>query len=69
MGADDQILYLEYKIQIIQEGTRFIAHVSRDGALIEHDGRASAIWASASCVDRDRALYVARNAINTDKIR
>jgi hypothetical protein len=69
MSADDQIAYLEYTIRIIQEGIRFVAHVSRDGGLIEHDGRASAIWASASCVNRDRAIFVAKTAIDTDKIR
>jgi len=69
MGADDQLTYLEYQIRIAQEGPRFIAYVSRDGGLIEHDGRASEIWASASCVSRDRAVWVAKNAIDTDKIR
>ena len=69
MSADDQITYLEYKIRLSQDGTRFIAYVSRDGALIEHDGRASEMWASASCVNRDRAILVAKTAIDTDKIR
>jgi hypothetical protein len=69
MDAVDQITYLEYKISISQEGPRFVARVSRDGGLIEHDGRASEIWASASCVNRDRAIHVAKNAIDTDRIR
>jgi hypothetical protein len=69
MSADDQITYLEYKIRLGQDGTRFIAYVSRDGALIEHDGRASEMWASASCVNRDRAIHVAKTAIDTDRIR
>ena len=69
MSADDPITYLEYAIAIIPEGTRFKAQVTRDGGLIEHDGRASEIWLSASCVSRDRALWVAKNAIDTDTIR
>jgi hypothetical protein len=69
MSADDQITYLEYKIRLAQEGTRFTAYVSRDGGLIEHDGRASQIWASASCVNRERAIFVAKTAIDSDRIR
>jgi hypothetical protein len=69
MRADDQILYLDYAIKIIQEGQRFIAQVSRDGALITHDGRSSEVWVSASCNSRERATWVAKNAIDSDKIR
>jgi len=69
MAADDRITYLEYEIDIAPDGVRFKACVSRDGGLIEHDGRASEIWVSASCVSRDRALWVAKNAIDTDTIR
>lgn len=69
MSSNDQIAYLEYKIRIIQDGIRFLAYVSRDGGLIEHDGRTSEVWASASCGSRDRAIWVAKNAIDTDKIR
>ncbi len=69
MVADDQITYLEYEIGIVPEGVRFKARVTRNGGLIEHEGRASEIWVSASCVSRDRALWVAKNAIDTDKIR
>jgi len=68
-GPDDAFIYLEYKIRIVPEGVRFIAHVSRDGRLIEHDGRASDVWATASCVSRDRAILVAKTAIDTDRIR
>lgn len=67
--ADDTTTYLEYEIGIIAEGVRFKAQVSREGGLIEHDGRASEIWVSASCASRDRALWVAKNAIDTDVIR
>jgi hypothetical protein len=69
MIADDQVIYLEYEIGIVTEGVRFKARVTRSGGLIEHEGRASEIWVSASCVSRERALWVAKNAIDTDKIR
>ena len=69
MAADDRTTYLEYEIDIDLDGARFKARVSRNGGLIEHDGRASEVWVSASCVSRDRALWVAKNAIDTDKVR
>jgi hypothetical protein len=64
-----QLTYLEYRIKITPEGARFTACVSRDGGLMEHDGRASEIWVSASCVSAERAIWVAKNAIDTDRIR
>ena len=69
MNADDKVSYLEYQINITQEGPRFTARVSRDGGLIEHDGRASEVWVTASCNTRDRAIWVAKNAIDTDRVR
>jgi len=69
MAADDQVNYLEYEIGIVPDGARFKAQISRNGGLVEHDGRASEIWVSASCVSRDRALWVAKNAIDSDKVR
>ena len=69
MNGDTQLTYLEYDIKIVPDGSRFKACVSRDGGLIEHDGRASEIWASASCVSVDRAILVAKTAIDTDRIR
>lgn len=69
MDTDTQLTYFEYSIEIIPEGPRFKAHVSRGGGLIEHDGRASEIWVSASCVSIERATWVAKNAIDTDRIR
>jgi hypothetical protein len=69
MNADDQITYLEYQISIIEAAARFTAHVTREGGLIEHDGRASEVWVTASCNSRDRALWVAKNAIDTDRVR
>lgn len=68
LTADD-LTYYEYRIHILEENKRFTARVTRDGGLIEHDGRASEVWASASCGSRDRAIWVAKNAIDTDKIR
>lgn len=69
MNADDQITYLEYQISIKEDAARFTAHVTRDGGLIEHDGRASEVWVTASCNSRDRAIWVAKNAIDTDRVR
>jgi hypothetical protein len=69
MDSSHQLTYLEYNISITEEGARFTARVSREGALIEHDGRTSEIWASASCGSRDRAIWTAKNAIDMDHIR
>lgn len=69
MDRGNHITYLEYTINIVLQDARFVALVSREGQLIEHDGRASEVWASASCTSRDRAIWVAKNAIDTDKIR
>ena len=69
MNGDDPVTHFDYTIDVVQEGPRFLARVSRDGHLIEHDGRASEVWASASCASRDRAIWVAKNAIDMDKIR
>jgi hypothetical protein len=69
MAANDQTIYFEYEIDIVAEGVRFKANVRRNNGLIEHDGRASEVWVSPSCVSRDRALWVAKNAIDSDKIR
>jgi len=69
MDTTKPITYLDYQIRITQEGARYTARVSREGALIEHDQRASEVWASASCNSHERALWVARNAIDTDTIR
>ena len=62
-------IYHEYTIIITETGRRFTAVVSRPGALIQHDGRASEQWSSASCGSYDRALWVAKNAIDGDFIR
>ena len=69
MDAATQLTYLEYDIKILPEGARFKAYVTRGGGLIEHDGRASEIWVSASCVSIERTIWVAKNAIDTDLIR
>jgi hypothetical protein len=69
MDAIEPVTYLEYQIRIDQEGARYVARVCREGGLIEHDGRVSEVWASASCNSQERALWVARNAIDTDRIR
>ena len=69
MTADDSLTYFEYQIRIIEENKRFTARVTREGGMIQHDGRASEVWASASCGSRDRAIWVAKNAIDQDTIR
>ncbi len=69
MNADEPVPYHEYQIRISEEGARFTARVSRDGGLIEHDGRASEVWVTASCNSRERAVWVAKNAIDTDRVR
>jgi hypothetical protein len=69
MDAATQLSYLEYDIKIFPEGSRFKACVTRGGGLIEHDGRVSEIWVSASCVSIERTIWVAKNAIDTDLIR
>jgi hypothetical protein len=68
-GADKQLSYHEYTITVTRDSGRFTARVTRDGALIEHDGRKSEAWASASCQSQDRAIHVAKTAIDDDKIR
>jgi hypothetical protein len=60
--------YLGYDIAITEEAGRFTARVTRIGALIAHDGRASEVWAAASCGSFDRALETAKTAIFTKRI-
>jgi hypothetical protein len=66
---DKGVLYHEYSITITEADRRFTAVVTRPGALIQHDGRASEQWSSASCGSYERALLVAKNAIDGDVIR
>ncbi len=68
MNANSQVTYLGYQIAVDQDKTRFTARVSRDGGLISHDGRNSEIWASESCGSYDRAVWVAKNAIDMGRI-
>jgi hypothetical protein len=60
--------YLGYQITVAQDKMRFTAKVSRDGGLISHDGRSSEVWASESCGSYDRAIWVAKNAIDRGRI-
>jgi len=69
MSAGLSIAYHEYTISIVEAERRFTAFVTRPGALIQHDGRSSERWASASCGSFDRALIVAKKAIDSDIIR
>ena len=67
--AETQVTYLEYMITVMEVGGRFTAHVRREGGLIEHDGQLSEVWAGASCASFDRAVFVAKTAIDNDRIR
>ena len=69
MTIDAPLTYFEYQIAITESDKRFTARVTREGGMIEHDGRSSEVWASASCGSRDRAIWVAKNAIDQDVIR
>jgi hypothetical protein len=66
---NSEIAYLGYRILINEEKKRFTARVSREGGMISHDGRTSEIWASASCGSYDRAILVAKKAIDTGRIQ
>jgi hypothetical protein len=69
MAAETQVPYLEYTITVTEDAGRFTPRVTRPGAMIEHDGNVSAVWAAASCASLDRAVLVARTAIDSDRIR
>ena len=69
MAADAQTTYLEYTITVTEDAGRFTPRVSREGGQIEHDGRVSDVWSAARCASLDRAMHVARTAIDTDRIR
>ena len=69
MAADTQTAYFEYIITITEENGRFTPRVTRPGGMIEHDGHVSEVWSAASCGSADRAMLVARNAIDNDRIR
>jgi hypothetical protein len=69
MSADTQITYLEYLITVTEEAGRFTSRVTREGGLIEHDGHVSEGWKAASCASLDRAVRVAKAAIDSDRVR
>ena len=69
MSADTQVTHHEYLITVTEEAGRFTARVTREGGLIEHDGHVSEGWKAASCASLDRAVHMAKNAIDTDKVR
>jgi hypothetical protein len=58
-----------YDIAVSEEGGRFTPRVTRAGGMIEHDGHVSEVWAAASCFSLERAIEVARTAIDTGRIR
>jgi len=69
MTTHTQVAYHEYTITVSEDGGRFTPRVTREGCHIEHDGRVSESWAAASCASLDRAILVAKTAIDTDRIR
>ena len=69
MSADTRIAYLEYVITVTEEAGRFTSRVTREGGLVEHDGNVSEGWKTASCASLDRAVHIAKTAIDTDRIR
>ena len=69
MSGIVEIPYRGYQIAISEVGGRFTPRISREGALVAHDGRSSQVWAGASCGSYDRALETARSAIRTGRVR
>ena len=69
MSADTQVAYHEYLITVTEDAGRFTARVTREGGLIEHNGNVSEGWKAASSASLDRAIQVAKTAIDTDAIR
>jgi hypothetical protein len=67
--APYQVPYLEYTITVSSDGGRFTARVTREGGMIEHDGHVSQVWAAASCASLERAVQVAKTAIDMDRVR
>jgi len=69
MSAETRTVYLEYVITTTEDAGRFTSRVTREGGMIEHDGHVSEGWRTASCASLDRAVHVAKTAIDTDRIR
>jgi hypothetical protein len=69
MSAARHMDYMGYDIAITELAGRFTPRVTRAGALIAHDGRMSEAWTAASCGSFDRALTVARMAIDSKRIK
>jgi hypothetical protein len=67
--ADTLVTYLEYTITVTEDGGRFTPRVRREGGLIEHDGHVSEVWAAASCASLERAVLIAKTAIDSDRVR
>ena len=58
-----------FTITVTQDNGRFTPRITRAGHMIAHDGRVSEAWSGASCGSLQRAVDVARNAIDNDKVR
>ncbi len=69
MGAETQTTYLKYVITVTEDNGRFTPRVTRPGGLIEHDGRVSEIWWAPSSGSPERAVQVAKTAIDNNRIR
>jgi len=68
LNPNTLIPYRGYQIAVEHDKTRFTARVSREGNLINHDGRSSEVWASESCGSYDRAVSVAKKAIDDGRV-
>jgi hypothetical protein len=69
MATITQAEYQGFNIAITEEGGRFTPRISHAGRMIEHDGRASEIWAATSCGSMERALQRAQAAIDTGRVK
>ena len=68
LNPNTSIPYRGFQIAVELNNARFTARVSCEGSLINHDGRSSEVWASESCGSYDRAISVAKKAIDDGRI-
>ena len=68
LNPNTSIPYRGYQIAVAHDKAQFTARVSREGNLISHDGRSSEVWASESCGSYDRAISVAKKAIDDGRV-
>lgn len=61
--------YKGFGISVTEDGNRFTPRVRHAGRMVEHDGKASQVWAAASCASGERALQIAQAAIDTGRVK